>query len=254
MPLIGIAGLAGSGKDAVGKFIQELVPNAKRASFADPIKWFAGKVFDFSHEALYGPSELRNAPDPRYTSWGSSNHESPPWQLVHQRYSAYRLQFVMEYVARGIPGLGLDLTTVLSQLDCWFYLHIVRNEETLTPRHVLQTLGTEFGRMVHPDAWVNYLAKKTRGSDQWYYVTDVRFENEMKKITDDYDNALWWLIRPGAGLGGAAGDHVSESHLRSDALRERFATATYMNEGTLGDLQAWVQEQLNKMGVRDASR
>lgn len=61
--LIGIVGRAGAGKDTIASFI----PNARKFSFADPLKEFCAEVFDWPRETLWGPSELRNRPDPRYT-------------------------------------------------------------------------------------------------------------------------------------------------------------------------------------------
>lgn len=53
----------------------------------------------------------------------------------------------------------------------------------LTPRMLMQLLGTEFGRdMVHPNLWVNALMTKYKR--QKWLVTDVRFFNEAKAIKD----------------------------------------------------------------------
>ena len=72
----------------------------------------------------------------------------------------------------------------------------------LTPRILMQMLGTEFGRdMVHPNLWVNalfseYLPKKLSiGIDKYgvqtiidkdpnWVITDVRFSNEVKAVKD----------------------------------------------------------------------
>ncbi len=75
-------------------------------------------------------------------------------------------------------------------------------QRKLTPRMLMQMLGTEFGRdMVHPNLWVNslfseYLPKKLSiGIDKYgvqtiidkypsWVITDVRFFNEVKAIKD----------------------------------------------------------------------
>lgn len=64
--IIGLVGRAGSGKDTVGGMISRHLGNVHLLSFATPLKQFCRDVFDFSDEQLYGPSECRNAPDPRY--------------------------------------------------------------------------------------------------------------------------------------------------------------------------------------------
>lgn len=53
----------------------------------------------------------------------------------------------------------------------------------MTPRMLMQMLGTEFGRdMVHPNLWVNSLMNEYKR--QKWLVTDVRFPNEAKAIKD----------------------------------------------------------------------
>ena len=53
----------------------------------------------------------------------------------------------------------------------------------LTPRMLMQMLGTEFGRnMVHPNLWVNSLMNEYKR--QKWLITDVRFPNEAKAIKD----------------------------------------------------------------------
>lgn len=53
----------------------------------------------------------------------------------------------------------------------------------MTPRMLMQMLGTEFGRdMVHPNLWVNALMNEYK--KQKWLVTDVRFPNEAKAIKD----------------------------------------------------------------------
>jgi hypothetical protein len=53
----------------------------------------------------------------------------------------------------------------------------------MTPRMLMQMLGTEFGRdMVHPNLWVNALMNEYKR--QKWLVTDVRFFNEAKAIKD----------------------------------------------------------------------
>ncbi len=62
MRVIGLVGKAGAGKDTVARMIPFGVPH----SFASPLKEFCQRVFGWSNEQLWGPSELRSVPDPRY--------------------------------------------------------------------------------------------------------------------------------------------------------------------------------------------
>lgn len=69
MNLIGISGLAGSGKDEVAKILTGSF-GFGTLSFSDPMKRFCKEVLQFTDEQLWGPSPMRNAEDerfPRYT-------------------------------------------------------------------------------------------------------------------------------------------------------------------------------------------
>lgn len=60
------------------------------------------------------------------------------------------------------------------------------NEEELTPRKILQLLGTEAGRnIIHPNIWVNALFSDYGNSKaQHWIITDMRFPNEKKAVED----------------------------------------------------------------------
>jgi hypothetical protein len=52
----------------------------------------------------------------------------------------------------------------------------------LTPRKMLQLIGTECGRfIIHPDIWINALMMDYRSDSSWV-ITDVRFPNEAEAI------------------------------------------------------------------------
>lgn len=91
-----------------------------------------------------------------------------------------------------------------------------RKEETLpeigkSPRQLMQTLGTEWGReLVHPDLWL-ILAKK-RVEDFWtvggkVVITDVRFENEATMIRE-LGGVIWHIKRAATGT---PHQHLSEA-------------------------------------------
>ena len=100
-----------------------------------------------------------------------------------------------------------------------------------TPRHAMQTLGTEWGRgMIHPDLWIDLARRKislAMASGLSVVVDDVRFENEAQVIRD-LGGMVLGLERHGAGAGG----HVSESGVSCDL--------TYHNAGTVAELQGYM--------------
>jgi hypothetical protein len=73
-----------------------------------------------------------------------------------------------------------------------------------TPRHMMQTLGTEWGRhMINGDIWVKAFARLNAG--KCVIVPDVRFENEADLVREH--GVLIHLV----GRGGIEGSHVSET-------------------------------------------
>lgn len=61
--LIGLTGLAGSGKDSVADAL-ESNRGFVRVGFADPMKHFLADILGWDRQVLWGPSELRNWRDP----------------------------------------------------------------------------------------------------------------------------------------------------------------------------------------------
>lgn len=54
--------------------------------------------------------------------------------------------------------------------------------DNMTPRKILQLLGTEAGRkVIHPNIWVNATLSSYREGEDWI-ITDVRFPNEADAI------------------------------------------------------------------------
>lgn len=101
-----------------------------------------------------------------------------------------------------------------------------------SPRQLLQTLGTEWGRgTVHPEIWIR-IAMERAGQHPNVVVTDVRFDNEAQAIVDA-GGEVWRIARPGwRCLADAAATHLSEAGV-SDHLIAR----TIDNSGSLDDLR-----------------
>jgi hypothetical protein len=172
--LIALSGRAGSGKDTVAS----MIPGAVRMSFAEPLKRFCMEVFGWTEAQVFGPSELRNVPDPRY---------------------------------------------------------VRHTGELLTPRHALQTLGTEWGRGCSEDVWAQLGVRRALASPaDVVVITDCRFVNEARAVRS-VGGEVWRVVRPGAGLVGAAGLHASEAEQESPEFLA-LVTRTIENGGTLSDL------------------
>lgn len=68
MRLLGIAGKKRSGKDTVGKMIQELRPKMKLIAFADKLKQFCSIAYGIPLEFFY---------DDKAKEWAGTNHIAP---------------------------------------------------------------------------------------------------------------------------------------------------------------------------------
>lgn len=209
--IVGICGLAGSGKDTAADYLCRDQAFVKLA-FADPLKRICRDVFEFTEEQLWGPSEKRNAPDSRYP----------------------------REVQRAVSMFDPNAAAVS-----------VKVTEFLTPRYALQRLGTEWGRDCYAPVWVEYalrLARKLDGMEGVSYdaqsgtfrcarpriagvaIPDCRFRNEVEAIRAAGGKVVR-VVRPGAGLSGAAGLHPSEREMAE--LPDSLFDVVIENTGTL---------------------
>lgn len=99
-------------------------------------------------------------------------------------------------IKRMLEAIGVDCSdeakAVIDERFCY------------TPRHMMQILGTEWGReMIHGNIWVDAFARLNAG--KCVIVPDVRFENEADLVREH--GVLIHLV----GRGGIEGNHVSEN-------------------------------------------
>lgn len=224
--LIGVSGHLGAGKDTVADYLQNEY-GYTRVALADPIKRFGHKVFLFSREQLWGPSGARNAVDYRYNS-------PQMWNETEARLRSYGREFCAEVI--GTEDSHLISNAYVSLLH-WFSDLRRDFEKKLSPRIMLQTLGTEWGRdCIYEDVWIAYLlriAKKLLNEDgstaPWTYtpedgvipaseyakgvvVSDVRFFNELRLMKTE-GGLLVRVVRPETDSGARSigiASHASE--------------------------------------------
>ncbi len=93
----------------------------------------------------------------------------------------------------------------------------------MSPRRMLQYLGTDVFRQMYPDIWIDHLIRRTKrlkklsenGPDVRLVVSDVRFKNEKEAIEKEGGH-VWKIVR-GNNPGSASGiqGHASECDLDS---------------------------------------
>ncbi|MBY3263904.1 deoxynucleotide monophosphate kinase [Rhizobium laguerreae] len=109
-----------------------------------------------------------------------------------------------------------------------------------SPRHAMQTLGTQWGRdCIGEDFWINLwkdTAEHTIAHGGRVVTDDCRFPNEalaVRRLGGD----IYKLI----GRGGIAGDHVSERGCGDEDL-------TIANAGAVEELHGKIEEALRRYG------
>lgn len=113
-----------------------------------------------------------------------------------------------------------------------------------TPRKLLQTLGTEWGRnLISEQIWIlqasNRITKLREAGAAVIAIPDVRFANEARWIRDDLGGVIWHVQREGS----AADEHASESGIEVDP-RDTVLT----NDGTPAELQEQVLRAMQRAG------
>ncbi|MFW9879541.1 MAG: hypothetical protein ACFFG0_41220 [Candidatus Thorarchaeota archaeon] len=215
MNIIGVSGLAGSGKDTVADIMLENEGFVK-VSLADPLKRFMMDLWEFTPEQLFGVSKHRNDPDYRYPI-GSDGFLSPRKALQH---------------------LGTEGVRAIDQ-DAWI-------------RYAIKTAKTLLGNTCayySPIDGLNYISQdypisswKTKCITKAVIIGGVRFINEFKCIKEN-GGKLIKVIRPGAGLKGCFANHPSETELST--IQDSEFDLVIQNTGTIDDLRKVVQEFVN---------
>lgn len=191
-------GVRGSGKSTLGDYLAEHF-QFKVDAFANPLKRAAQLIFGFTDEDLFGPSSKRETQYSMFknTGWCHACHvqcvEDPkslkaPWECPQCR------ELYPRYV---------------------------------NPRHALKTLGTEWGRQICLDIWIQALFAGNNGVDR-LAVTDGRFINENEACQQRAVHRIL-LTR---GLKDSVDPHPSEAEVRFQARdREKYFDFVLNNEG-----------------------
>lgn len=147
--------------------------------------------------------------------------------FVPSSFAAPLRSFVAGLLGATLEELDREKETPLAFLD------------GATPRQMMQTLGTEWGRaMVHPELWTRSWAQRYRsyidaGAD--LVVTDVRFENEAEIIWSAGGYVVE-LHRPGLSS--------DDSHISEAGLPGRLIHASLYNDCDMETLQQRVADML----------
>lgn len=105
-----------------------------------------------------------------------------------------------------------------------------------SPRELMQTIGTEWGReLVHKDLWLMLAKQRIEASEKDVVISDLRFDNEADLIRS-LGGSVIHLSRPQTT---EVAEHISE---RRVTIVE--GDLAVLNDGTTTDLYRSVEESL----------
>lgn len=186
--IIGLSGFAGVGKDTIADCLV-LQHGFVKMSVADPLKRAAMNIFSFTNGQLWGPSAMREQPDLRYPrehTWGD---------LAEGFYTCLCCR------AQRRPGKD-------SEAFCY-----------LTPRYVLQLLGTEFGRHCYDSIWIE-LAMQTAVT--LLKVKNVAYSSQVGVFATHYPRPLAGVVLPDIRFRNEL-DGIKKFGRQQDELVEKLA-------------------------------
>ena len=170
--LIGISGKMGSGKDTLSFIINYVADNFAPDSIANwdqPVTEFTYKNKKYSEKLKYMVCFLIGC-----TRSDLEDREFKEKELGEEWWY-YCNSLFFDGETKMVSYLEADDN--IKNNTSWY---IVK----LTPRKLLQLLGTEAGRhIIHPNIWVNALFADYEPDSNWI-ITDVRFPNEAKAIKE----------------------------------------------------------------------
>ena len=108
----------------------------------------------------------------------------------------------------------------------------------MTPRKLLQLLGTEFGRnMIHPNMWVNCLLQDYNPKKDYWIITDTRFPNEAEAVSriggSNVRIIRKWIPKVGEQVFSI---HTSGIHTVSEVIDSETVHTTWHLENPNGQL------------------
>lgn len=264
IPIFGIAGNAGSGKSALSDYLASQY-NGVCVAQADPMKQIARLIFDFSEEQLWGPSEKRNELDTGYT-YASTKWDEVYFSLRPQKPATTHICEI--FGSKSEHALALFRDGLVSSCE-----EFSRVKGGLTPRHVLQQMGTEVGRRVDVNVWartaretcmkllcggyrydrkVGLVQDGSFGGYSVAFITDMRFRNEILGLRAE-GGVVIRVVRPdptAAAKTSAAGVAGHQSEAELGGVPPHFYSVSVQNDDTLETLYQRGNSAMEIFGVR----
>lgn len=232
MKIIGISGRAGSGKDTAAKFFVDQ-HGYVIVALADELKRTAKKWYGFTDAQLWGPSELRNTPSPKYP------------QLICRDV----LQKLGTEVGRSIyANTWVDITLTTAR-------EMIEGTEPVPGQRMRPGYAPALGLVWNYDPGMQpsepYYRVRAVSKTGGIVIPDMRFKNELAAIRDA-GGYLTRVQRAVADLEGAAGLHKSETE--QTEIPDTEFDALFNNSGTIPQLGVQVDQVVERLRDRERRR
>lgn len=149
----------------------------QRKYFAEPLKNIVCILIGCTRQQLEDPIFKETPLGEEWTVWWLADSKDKTYKLSELYASLPKLKEIVNPIQQ-------------QEID---RLNIFVHAEILTPRKLLQLLGTECGRqIIHPNIWINALMKDYKPTTAHFtnddypnwIITDVRFPNEVQAVRD----------------------------------------------------------------------
>lgn len=212
---IGLIGLAGNGKDTVAVILQEAL---KERGLVFEIDRYAGLLKEAARQVF------------------GENFDDRDVKEVDKFVDLYLADKIIDatdyvYLKLNRSDIALDEWNALCQKH-------INSCTWMSPRKFQQLLGTEVGRALDENIWVNYL----KNQDRNLIIPDVRFGNE------DVDfNIL--ITRHPVPKGKLHASEVYAAELQLSDNPYDYVDYVIHNDGSIDDLKRKVQQLVNKIKI-----
>lgn len=212
---IGLIGLSGAGKDTVAVILQEALNEIGQEFEIDR---YAGLLKETA-KSIFGDSF-----DDR-----DVKEVMVPFNDELKRKASYALVYLSAKL-----NLNVTQCSLYADLCLEHFSHL----DEISPRLFQQLLGTEVGRAIDENIWVNYL----KNQDRNLIIPDVRFGNE------DVDfNIL--ITRHPVPKGTLHASEVYAAELQLSDNPYDYVDYIIHNDGSIEDLKRKVQQLVNKIKI-----
>jgi len=244
--LIGVTGLKGSGKDTVAKIINTLHQKQyKTKRFANPLKRFVADILGVPVELLEDRAYKETVLSKEWDRWFIKKGQRY-FVLAGTAKVFTSKKEANDFIINKLPFMGRT-----DERD----FHV--EKESITPRLLMQLIGTEVGRQIHKNICVNALfanynekviedeshyknckhgpyggcercveIKDFDFKKQRWIIPDVRYNNEAKAIKD----------RGGIIIKVERDVGITDTHASEKGISDEYIDIVIDNNGSMEDL------------------